>query len=345
MGRRRALGNEKLEPGVYRHPKGGYRVKKTDGKFQYFGQSRYDDAVALARSVAAKKGSPDEIDTLIEQYIAELPIRTKNKQSTIDAKAYCLRMYARRWQGKSIRNVQHTTLQKVWDTMTDAAYQNHRKHWRQFGKWIVSKGWWELNRVDKTLWRGTERQKERHTPEGYAAIYEKADDWLRDAMDLAIYSLQDQTVLCDLLKSDAKDDRLVLTRYKTGANIALLMPEGTKLRTTVDRAIDRWTAGDTILRRVPSRRRPGKDWSAILPGYLSHQFTKVRNESGAYDHLPPALRPDYRALRSYGGWLYREAGYSDEYVRQLYQHRSLNLTQYYTESGYKPRYADAEAGL
>lgn len=345
MGRQRKDQNSELEPGVYRHSKGGYRVKRIDGRFRYFGASRYEDAVEFARMVRAEKGNPDHVNVLVEKWLSELTTRTNNRPATIRNKAYIMRLYGRRWHGKSIINVQHTTLQKVWDTMTDSAYQNHRKTWKQFGAWLVSQGWWDINRVEKTLWRAAQRQKERHTAEGYQIVYNAAEEWLQVAMELAVTSLQDQAVLCDLRTSDIKDQRIQLTRYKTGANLAILMPPGSRLAGAVERARAQGVAGSTLIRRQPQRRRPGPDWSRVTPGYLSHEFTRVRNSSGAYDHLPPNLRPDFRALRSFGGWLYREAGYPDEYVQALYQHRSADLTKYYTESGYAARYMDAEAGL
>lgn len=345
MARRRKEENRDLEPGVYRHKSGGYRVKGHDRKDKYFGKKRYADAVALAREVSSRIVEPDAIEVLVEQFVELLPTITKNRPVTIYKKTGLLRRYANNLKGKSVLKITHVSLQSIFNTMPDAQYQSHRKVWKQFGDWLVSEGFWPENFVIKTMPRQHVRAKHRHTEEGYQTIYEHAEEWLRVAMELAVSSLQDRTVLCELEESDIDGDRMRLTRHKTGANLAIKIVEGSRLERAVEASRAQFTAGSTLIRRIPKRRRAGPDWSRVNPNYLTHAFTAARDESEAYAHLQPELRPDFRALRSFGAHLYREAGHTEQYVQALLAHRSVDLTNYYADDGYQPRYVDVEAGL
>ncbi len=276
-------------------------------------------------------------------YLAELPSRSLNKDSTRQNAKWILDRYRSRIGHRLVGEITITVLQQIFDRQADSAYVNHRKVWMKFGDWLVAKGRWQENRARKTLAKQVRRKRARHTDIGYQAIYNAADEWLQIAMELAVSSLQDRTVLLELERSDIVDGRIRLTRHKTGANLAIL--PGKRLKRAIDRALAVPIAGETLIRRVPERRRPGPDWWRVRPLYLSHAFSATREASGAYANLEPEERPDFRALRSYGAKLYADAGHPRAYVQALLAHRDTDLTKYYQESGYQTSYVDVEAGL
>lgn len=347
MGRRRKEENRDLVPGLYRHePSNTWRVKDQKGKFKYFGDKRYEEAVKFAQHVHSLKTETDNLSVLIEQYLVELPKRTNNKPSTIQAKTWRLNKWVENIGHLSILDIDHIVLQQIFDTMTPSAYQNHRKDWVKFGEWVVAvPGLWDKNYAEMTLAIQVTREKERHTNEGYQKIYDEAEEWLQIAMELAVSSLQDLSVLCALTNDDIQNGRLLLTREKTGANLGIEIATGSRLYKAIKRSKIQFTAGDTLIRRKPKRRRPGKDWSRVNPQTLSKAFKDARDSSGAYDHIDPSKRPDWRALRSYGAHLYREAGYPDQYIQALLAHKDVKMTDYYTDSGYEPRFIDVKAEL
>lgn len=346
MGRSRKEENSELAPGVYaNNPRGNWRVKDQTGKWRYFPKGKYDEAESFANFVSNLKLKPDLVATLIDQYLAELPKRTQNKSGTIYNKTKILERWKKNIGHHSVFDVDTEALQKIFDKMTPAAYQNHRKVWVQFGKWLVAKGFWPANHVEGTLAISAPRQKHRHTDEGYQAIYDAAPEWLQIAMELAVSSLQDRGVLCELTSDSIRSGRIRLTRAKTGAHLAIEYAAGSRLDQAVKAAQASFVAGDTLIRRIPQRRRPGPGWSVVNPTYLSQTFAKVRDKSGAYDEIPKELRPDFRSLRSYGAHLYREAGYSESYVQALMAHSDAKMTAYYAEDGYDPRYVNVRADL
>lgn len=75
---------------------------------------------------------------------------------------------------------------------------------------------------------------------------------------------------------------------------------------------------------------------AVLPDYLTRQYSKVRDKVGVYNHLPKNERPGIHSLRALGIWLYTKAGYPDEYIMALSGHASAKMKAHYYEGHEKP---------
>jgi integrase len=70
---------------------------------------------------------------------------------------------------------------------------------------------------------------------------------------------------------------------------------------------------------------------AVTLDHLTKSFSDVRDTCGAYNHLPPKLRPTLHDLRALGSYLYKKAGYPIEYIQALDGHADVATTERYID--------------
>lgn len=351
--KRRNPENEGLEANLYPHSRGGfkYRDPRTK-KWEYW---KVDRAEAQKRAKERNQLLPstrsDAVSRVIADYLDYLKAQTKNKPSTLAVKEDILGFYSRAFHSFSIRSMTRAVLLKHWESIGPHGWAKHRTIWIDLYRYAISRGLCEVNEAERTMpSRNLSRVRQRHTEEGYNAIYEKADEWLKIAMDLAVVSLQDRSTLCTARRTDVTwsqdgTGRWQLTRSKTGARLAIKIRPQTRLEAAARRALAHPVTGTYLIRKAPDRRRKGKsEWTQVTPDYLTKAFAKARDDSGAYDHLEPEMRPTFHDLRAYGSWLYEKAGYPRQYVQALMAHESEKMTQAY-QDGHEIKYVDVEAEL
>lgn len=345
--------NATLEPNLYPHARGGFKYRDPRTKrWEYW---KVDRAEAQKRAKERNQLLPstrsDSVSKVIADYLDYLKAQTKNKPSTLAIKEDILGFYSRTFHDFSIRSVTRSVLIKHWESIGPHGWAKHRTIWIHLLRYAISRGICEVNEAEKTLPPANlTRKRQRHTEEGYNAIYEVADEWLRIAMDLALASLQDRSTLCSARRAEITwsadgTGRWVLTRSKTGARLAIKIRPQTRLEAAVRRALAHPVTGTYLIRKAPDRRRKGKgEYTQVTPDYLSKAFAKARDDSGAYDHLEPEQRPTFHDLRALGSWLYEKAGYPRQYVQALMAHESEKMTAAY-QADHEIKYVDVEAEL
>jgi integrase len=343
--RQRKAGNRELERNLYRHPRRGFRYKDPRTKRWEYWNVELPEAQKRARErnqlLPAKRA--DSVSRVIADYLDYINSESGNKQSTLDIKRDILLFYSRAWHGYSLRSVTRAALLKHWRSIGPWGWAKHRNIWSDLYRWAISNGMVDTNEAELALAprsKALQRKRQRHTDEGYKAIYEQAEEWLQIAMDLAVSSLQDRSTICAAKRADIADGKWLLTRRKTGANLAIKITAGSRLEAATRRAMAYQVAGITLLRRAPERGRR----TAVTPDYLTKAFAEVRERSKAYQDLPPEQQPAFHDLRAYGSWLYEKAGYPTEYVQALMAHGSAKTTLFY-QDGHEIRYSEVDAGL
>jgi enterobacteria phage integrase len=346
--RRRSSKNAHLADNLYPHHRGGYRYKDPRTKRWEYWNVPLAEAQKRARErnqllPSKRSGS---VSRVIADYLDYLEKESGNKASTLDIKRDILGFYSRTFHGFHLRSMTRGVFAKHWETIGVHGWQKHRTIWIDLYRWAIAHGIVETNEAEATLKpKRLDRKRTRHTEEGYAAVYTAAPEWMQIAMDLAVASLQDRSTICAAKRMDVAGGRWVMTRSKTGARLAIKIAPGSRLEAAIRRALAYPVTGHYLLRKAPDRRRGGKvEATQVLPGYLTSEFRKVRDASGAYDDLEPEQRPAFHDLRAYGSWLYEKAGYPTEYVQALMAHESKKTTQFYQE-GHEVKYIDVEAGL
>ncbi|RDH44653.1 integrase [Zooshikella ganghwensis] len=232
------------------------------------------------------------------------------------------------------------------------AYKQHRSVLSQLCQFAIVKGWLVENPVAPTLsTRQSQRirkQRQRITWEAYQAIYQHAEEWLQIAMDLAIITLQRRSDLLRLKFSDIKDGRLYLVQSKTekhGDCARLAIGLGPSLKKVIKRARCTGINSPLLIHKQPQRILTGQGhWSAVKPDYLSRSFSKARDASGIYENISKEILPTFHELRSLGGLLYEQQGWSKAQVRQLMGHTSDKMTEHYLK-GHDTRWTQVDADL
>ena len=171
----------------------------------------------------------------------------------------------------------------------------------------------------------------------YDQIYDKAPDWLKIAMALALITLQRRGDLVRVRYSDLDSGVLQVVQAKTGKHghrAFLKIQSGTTLLDVIRQSREIRPLCPFIIHRLPKRRVPfqGQEHHAQITGeYLGKEFKKVRDSIPEIKDIPSVQRPTFHEIRALGGALYLEQGFSKEYVNLLMGHTSQKMTDEYTD--------------
>lgn len=210
-------------------------------------------------------------------------------------------------------------------------------------------GWCHDNPAEITLKVAEKRQRMRMTIEGYRAIREAADPWLKVAMDLSLITLQRPEDLVVARYDDIQDGRLHIQQQKSiRAGIVqtkLRIAIGPELQSVIDASRDGKLC-PYIIHRKPIRSRKSKLKShpmQLSVDQLGKEFAAARAACGYYANAtsPP---PTYYEIKSLGGDRYRSAGWRENAIQSLYGHEDIDTTEHYLE-GHEPPWEDVDCGL
>ncbi|MBL6750462.1 MAG: tyrosine-type recombinase/integrase [Nevskia sp.] len=211
----------------------------------------------------------------------------------------------------------------------------------------VYEGWRDDNPARILRAYKPKTRRERLTHEAFLAIRAVAPDWLQNAMDLGLQTLQRREDLVQLRWSDVEDDRLKIEQGKTGRRLAIAI--GAELREVLQRCRDR-IASPYVLHRLPEKARPvgmrasARDhFTQILP----EQLTRAFSDAFELARLPveaERTRPTFHEIRSLGMALYREQGWSEERIQALAGHADVTMTRHYLE-GHDAPWQPVDSGL
>lgn len=339
----------------YRHPISGNRT--------YWGSIDKKKAFAAARTLNARLFEAEDIVSKVE--LTEQGITTGTatfeyvitrykdeylptiglKPGTLKAKEYQLNRIEKDLGKEVIQNYPLFKLAEYLDNgFAKNPYVKHRQCLIDLYKFAKTKGIYthKDNPAEETLpsKNDQEKQRTRLNAESYQAIYnyEGTPQWLKDAMDLSLITLQGRMEIINVKYSDITDDHIHFIREKTKdqtekAFIRIQLTKQIKDIITRCRLRDNHISPHLISReperRVRSVMNERGHWTQILPDYLSKQFKKYRDECGFFDKLNPEERPTFHEIRALGGDMYIEQGYSKEYVSMLMGHTKVQTTEIY----------------
>jgi integrase len=219
-----------------------------------------------------------------------------------------------------------------------------RQQFRLVLGWVlacaVEEGWIEINPALQTRKAFYERQRERLSQDAYRAIWNVAAPWLRNAMDLSLLTLLRREDVCSARFADVRDGALWIIPGKTEGTTGARL----KIATTGDLAEVVARCRDDVLspylvHRLPEKARPTQQrardrehHTQVLPEQLSRGFADARVLAGIVDANPPT----FHEIRSLGGALLRDAGWSVEQVQALMAHGSDAMTKHYLDGHEQP---------
>lgn len=233
-------------------------------------------------------------------------------------------------------------------TQSDRARQQFRLVLGWIMACAVQEGWIDANPVLATRRFQNERKRERLTKDDYAAIWAKAEPWLRLAMDLSLVTLLRREDIVSLKFSDVRDGFLWVVPLKTEGStlVRLKIRVGDRLAGLLTEARDT-VLSPFLVHRLPDRARPSDKRAAarqhhtqVMPEQLTRAFQDARTAAGIVGNNPPS----FHEIRSLGGALAREAGWTTEQVQSLMGHASKAMTQHYLE-GHDAPWHEVDPGV
>lgn len=322
--------------------------------------------IILEQNNASASHHNPSLGKVIEEFEA-LFLASKNYSSrSLKEIHYKLNRYKREWGAQPIRSFKTIQIAKFLNRTSIASYVKHRKLLVDLFSFAGHQGYIDANPVIMTMAKSdTQRRKKRkrHTQEGFNAIYNHSDTpgHLKRAMDIALRTLQrrgdiTRIHIAEQIHIDKEDwskstIRILQRKTRTYQNpIYLEIEMGRELFDAVQICLNTGIPCPYLLHYRPQRltqqtRKAKLHPFSMTDDFLSKEFKKYRDHSGAYNHLPPEERPGFHEIRSLGARLYAQAGYSVEYIQALTGHSSEAMLAVYLESDTIPDPVRVKAGL
>jgi|GEM_PF-783178 len=281
----------------------------------------------------------------------------RQSKGTVEIKGYKLLEYNEAWGNKRVQSIRTYDLVTFLKTKSGHVQAKHGPLLRDLFRYAIGEGYRDTNpAVEINLKSPEKRRRQRHTFEGYQKVKAAAPDWLKRAMDIALFSVQRRSDLVeiDILTHINQAERtidILQQKTRTYANpVYISIKMGDSLWEAVESAIKSPTKCPKLIHCKPGRsdRRDIEAKShafAVLPDYLTKQFRKYRDASGAYDHLEKEERPSFHDIRALGILMYHKAGYPMDYIMALAGHAKQTTTEHYIEGHEKPKPVSVAAGL
>jgi integrase len=254
--------------------------------------------------------------------------------------------------GLGSRQVEDVTVKDCAEFIRSVTQSDRaRQQFRLVLGWImacaVQEGWIDTNPVMATRRFQHERKRARLTKEVYAAIWDKAEPWLRLAMDISLVTLLRRDDVVSLRFTDVRDGALWVIPQKTEGTslVKLKIRIGDKLGNLLAQARDS-VLSPYVIHRPPQKARPSnmrasarQHHTQVMPEQLTRAFQDAREAAGIGGAYPPS----FHEIRSLGGALLSEAGWGIEQVQALMGHSSASMTEHYLE-GHENPWQDVQPG-
>lgn len=314
----------------------------------------------IGAAVANPKNPP--INQVLDDFNEEVLKKQVLSERSFDEKRIKLDAYKREWGQKTVQTFEVFDLSEFLKGLSYHAYVKHRKLLIDLFQFCTHKGYREDNPALATLpppmidQKGKKRKRKRHTWKGYQKIYGIAPDYLQRAMDVALRSLQRRSDLTGIhipSHLDLKKNTIRILQDKSRnweKPVYIEIEMGEELREAVRRCVKSDVPCPYLLHYRPKRitkqiRESKLHPFAMTNNFLTKEFAKYRDLSGAYDHLPKEERPTFHSLRAFGIYLYKKAGYPDEYINALDGHADNRMLERYLEGHEDPKPIRVHAGL
>lgn len=276
-----------------------------------------------------------------------IPIQNYSARS-LDERRIKLNQYRREWPHKRISDLDTFVVATFLRKCTASASRQHRILLDQIFRYSASRGLsTQRPMIDIEKRRSERRKRARHTWDGYEAIYNASPQWLKNACDAALYSLQRRSDLVAInideqIDLKARSIRILQQKsrnYDKPVYIDIVM--GEELFKAVMASVWSGITCPYLIHHRPTRitkqmRDSRPHQFAVTADYLTRAYSEVRDSVGCYDHLPKLQRPGFHSIRALGIWLYTKAGYSDEYIMAIAGHANEKMKAHYTEGHEKP---------
>ena len=304
------------------------------------------------------KNTPmDDVSKIADDFITEFLPEKNYSETTLTQKIRIAGLISEHWKDVSISRLSTRHIVEYLRTLTVAAYIKHRVVLNDLFLYAIHAGYIEANPVAVTMKKtDPKRKRKKHTVEGWNKIRDAAPEWLQRAMDIALLTLQRRSDLTgihhdhvDLDKRTIKILQDKTRNYNKPVYIEIKMGQDlfdairSCYRTGI---ICPWLIHYRPIKMPPAHIRAKKRHPfAVENSYLSHSFSRVRDECGAYDHIEKGMRPSLHDARGLGAWMYEQAGFDKSYIQLLTGHASEKMLQIYIDGHEEQKPVQVSADL
>lgn len=281
----------------------------------------------------------------------------KLSKGTYDIKLYKLNEYANAWNKKRVQELRPFDLATFLKEKTAHAQGKHLPLLKDIFLDCIQRGYINENPArDLKAATPEKRKRKRHTLDGFNQIRSASPDWLKRAMDIALYSLQrrgDLTSIHIANDVNVSNKTIRILQQKTRnyeKPVFIEIDMGEQLWKSVQDAIASPIACPYLIHCRP-KRMDKRDMDAkphpfaVMPDYLTKSFKYYRDLSGAYGHLEADKRPTFHDIRALGILLYYKASYHKGYIMALAGHAKESTTDKYIEGHEEAKPIKVAAGL
>ena len=324
-------------------------------------QSNDREAMRLVSRVSTPKESAAEFLREFQELI--LPSRRSRKghglsEKTLREYRIMLKTIDKEFGHLSWMAVTLEQVARFLDSLPPRSSNAHRSLMIQVWRHAIAKGKINppTNLPEMTIPKDHVVERQPLSLELYRAIWEIADQWFRNAMDLALHTLQRREDLVGLRFDDIKivdkarylPVRQIKTEHSSDKG-RLLLPIGVDLGALIERCRDDILSPFLIHKRPERRRREYLDrkehWTQITPEMVTREFAALRDKCGSCDHLRAEQRPTFHEIRALGGELYRQAGWDNAAIQRLLGHTTEKMTRHYLDKHQEPWVVTDVVGL
>lgn len=208
------------------------------------------------------------------------------------------------------------------------------------------------NATESKSKQATKKTRQRMSLEQFKELHKAAPEWLQNAMEFSLITLQGLNEVVTAKFEDIDEDRntIKIIRKKTDQNewAFLELTISPALQKVIDKARGSGIKSPFIIHHKPSRKRADESkehWTQILPNYLGKQIRALREDLSSFNQLNKGEMPTFHEVRSLGSHLYSREGYDNEdYVQPLMAHADIAMTKKY-QSGHEIKWTKVEAEL
>ena len=317
----------------YQNPITGKRIYMT-------GKTR-NEAIQLAHLAnkqipeQRKKHAQDHIPDLLDRFITDyLPLK-EYAPATHRGVITKLNKIKTEFDGVQLGDITVITLRDHLEPFGPHSRKHNRLLWIDIYKYALSEGLCEANLAERTLTKKLpKRQRQRLTLQQFNAIYELAPDWFQLAMLTSLLTLQRRNDLVKIRFSDYTGGILKVIQCKTNTGLKITANE--QLDGIFKKSKQSGLLSPYLLHKRPEKVRRDyinkkEHWTQLTPELLTRTFKKYADKTKLFDHTEN--QPTWYEIKSLGGRLLIDQGYTTEFVQQLMGHQKLSTTMIYLGDG------------
>ena len=347
--RRRSAANRDLPPNLY-PCKNGYKYRRPDNrKESWMGMDKAKACAAAKRLNAMLTPSDDLVNKVVAagQTVADavrifrlddMPHRGWAPKTAAWYEVFLNRI--EQDLGKTpVEEISVNTCATYIREVTQSA--RSRQTYRLMLGWVltcaIEEGWIESNPALLTRKHAHTRKRERLTLAAFQKIHADAPTWLQNAMDLSLMTLLRREDVAAARFADFHDDALWIIPQKTENSTLMrlkISDSSGDLAALIARCRNDSVLSPYIIHRLPeriaSRGKAAKErdhHTQVLPVDITREFASIRDRLDIGGENPPT----FHEIRSLGGALLRERGWTDEQVQALMGQADVSTTRGYLE--------------